>query len=377
MILLLRCLAFLFLTSAGNVLAEENSYGLPKGLYTEITTERGVVVCELFYKKTPMTVASYVGLAEGTLGPKPRQPFFEGVKWHRVAPGFVVQGGDPTGSGNGGAGYEFPDEFVPGLRHDSAGVLQMANDGPDSNGSQHCLMLSPQQRLNYLHTVFGHVVRGLDVLPKIQQGDTMRVKILRVGDEAKNFRADDVTFAELIAKSKRYNGPRNPGPDAPFDDPDKILPTEWNRARVFNFKLANFERFTGTKLTARIFAKAPADAEGDKLDSWLLREAERLGVKKSGAFAVYFADQDQWHLRIGDESVSQFIRGPLGEKPSPATSLAEAVEEFLDDTRSRGAEFIAKAQASATPDKPVSASQKIKLKVDAVLDGLIFKLEPR
>src|SRR6476620_10076535 len=95
----------------------ENPYGLPDGLYTEITTERGVVVCELFYQKTPMTVANHVGLAEGTLGPEPRKPFYDGVKWHRVVPEFVVQGGDPSGTGDGGSGYEFPDEIVPGLRH--------------------------------------------------------------------------------------------------------------------------------------------------------------------------------------------------------------------------------------------------------------------
>jgi cyclophilin family peptidyl-prolyl cis-trans isomerase len=371
-------LTALFLAALYRVQAEENPHDLPDGLYTEITTERGVVVCELFYQKTPMTVASYAGLAEGTLGPKPRKPFYEGVKWHRVVPGFVVQGGDPTGTGDGGPGYEFPDEFVPGLRHDSMGVLQMANDGPDSNGSQYCLMLSPQQRLNYLHTVFGHVARGMEVLPKIQQGDTMHVKILRLGLAAKGFAADEAALAGLVAKAKRYAGPRESGPDAPFDDPDKILPTEWNRAKTFNFKLANFERFTGTKLVARVFAKPPISAEGGKLDEWLESEASRLGVAKRGALAVYFADQDKWYLKIGIESVAQFISTtPIGEKSLSKKSLGEAEQEFLDACRARGAEFIATAVANATPDKPLANGQKIKLKVDAVLDGLIFKLEPR
>jgi cyclophilin family peptidyl-prolyl cis-trans isomerase len=324
-----------------------------------------------------MTAASYVGLAEGTLGPQPRKPLYDGLKWHRVVPDFVVQGGDPTGTGDGGPGYEFPDECVPGLRHDSMGVLQMANDGPDSNGSQYCLMLSPQQRLNYLHTVFGHVVRGMEVLPKIQQDDTMRVKILRLGPAAKAFRADDAAFAGLVAKAKRYSGPRSPGPDAPFDDPDKVLPTDIPRALHFNFKLVNFERFTGRKLAARVFAKAPAGAEGEKLDHYLQSEAGRLGVAKTGALAIHFADQDQWHLRIGHDSVSAFINSTaLGEKSKSGKTLEQATQEFLAAARVRSAEFIAKAEKNAPPNKPLTPGQKIKYQVDAVLDGLIFKLEP-
>ncbi len=360
-------------------LAAEHPYGLPDGLYTEITTERGVIVGELFFQKTPLTVASYVGLAEGSLGPLPRKPFFAGLKWHRVVPGFVVQGGDPTGTGDGGPGYEFPDELVPGLRHDSVGVLQMANDGPDSNGSQYCLMLSPQPRLNYLHTVFGHVVRGLEVLPRIQQGDTMQVKILRLGDAARAFRADDASFAVLLAHARehRYQAQREPGTNAPFDDPDKILPTDWPRARAFNFKLANFERFTGQRIVARVFARPPAPAARGLAD-WMSGEATRLGVVQHGALAVYFADQDRWHLFIGKNSQPTFLRtGPLGEALRPEPSLATAVAKFLGAARLRSHAAFAHAQASATPDKPLPAGQAVKLQVDAVLDGLILKLEPQ
>jgi cyclophilin family peptidyl-prolyl cis-trans isomerase len=327
----------------------------------------------LYFWKTPMTVASYVGLAEGTLGPEPRKPYYEGVKWHRVVPDFVVQGGD-----GGRIGYQFPDEIVPGLRHDSIGVLQMANGGPDSNGSQYCLMLSPQQRLNYLHTVFGHVVRGLEVLPKIQQGDTMHVRILRLGEAAEEFRADDEAFAEFLIAAKRYNGPREPGPDTPFYDPDGILPRDIPRARHFNFKLANYQRFTGRKIAARVFAKPPSGAEPDKLDDYLSRESARLGVADEGAFAVYFADQDVWHLRIAAKSLNDFVsRSQTGEPLKKRQSLAQAEQDFLSAARSQAEEFIAKAQKNAPPDRPLTAGQKIKFQVDAVLDGLIFKLEPR
>ena len=356
----------------------EHPHGLPDGLYTEITTERGVVVCELFYEKVPMTVLNHVGLAEGALGPKPRKPFYDGLTWCRVVPGLVVQGGDPTGTGDGDAGYLFPDEIVPGLRHDGMGTLQMGNDGPDTNGSQFCLMLSAQHRLNYQHNVFGRVVRGLELLPKIQQGDTMRVKILRLGAAAQAFRADEATFTALVAKASRYSGPREPGPDAPFDDPDKILPAEWDRAKHFNYKLVNFERFTGVKLAARVYAKPPAAAEGGPLDAWLEKEAARLAVARRGALAVYFANDDKWHIRIGAESAAHFLEsGPNGEKATPATSVAAAVDDLLKATSARSAESIATMLKRLPPEDPITEGRRIKLKADAVLDGLIFKLETR
>ncbi len=351
-----------------------NPYDLPDGLYTEITTERGVVVGELFYQKVPMTVANHVGLAEGTLGPAPRKPFYDGLTWCRVVPGLVVQGGDPKGTGEGDAGYLFPDEIVPGLRHEGAGVLQMGNDGPDTNGSQFCLMLSAQHRLNYQHNVFGRVVCGLEILPEIKQGNTMRVKILRLGAAAQAFKADEAAFAALTARAKRYTGPREPGPDAPFDDPDHLLPKEWDRAKNFTCKLANFERFTGTKIAARLLATAPA--AGEKLEAWLEREATRLGVDKRGALAVYLASEDRWHLRIGRESVAHFLKtGPYGETGTTASTLQNAVEKLLKAASQRSTEAIATMTKRLTPDDPMTDARRIKLKTDALLDGLTFKLE--
>lgn len=375
---LTRSLAVLLSLITAGLCRAEHPHGLPDGLYTEITTERGVVVCELFYEKVPMTVVNHVALAEGTLGPKPRKPFYDGLTWCRVVPGLVVQGGDPTGTGDGDAGYLFPDEIVPGLRHDGMGTLQMGNDGPDTNGSQFCLMLSAQHRLNYQHNVFGRVVRGMELLPQIKERDTMRVKILRLGAAAQAFRADEATFNALVAKASRYPGPREPGPDAPFDDPDKILPKEWDRARHFNFKLVNFERFTGIKLAARVYAKPPAAAQGDKLDGWLGQEAARLGVAKRGALAIYFANADQWHICIGTESAAHFLQsGPNGETAAPAASVPAAVGDLLKSASTRSAEMIAAMITRLPPEDPITDGRRIKLKADAVLDGLIFKLETR
>jgi hypothetical protein len=280
------------------------------------------------------------------------------------------------GTGEGDAGYLFPDEIVPGLRHDAMGTLQMGNDGPDTNGSQFCLMLSAQQRLNYQHNVFGRVVRGMEVLPNIKQGDTMKVRIMRIGAEAKAFVADEETFNKLVAKSSRYPGPKEPGPDAPFDDPDKILPTEWDRAKNFNYKLVNFERFTGIKVAARVFATAPDAAQGDKLDGWLRQESARLGVDKKGALAVYFADADKWFVRIGEGSVDHFLRTtPMGEVCPAAASVDEALTVLFKAADEWSAKTTAILQARLTADDPMTEGRRIKLKVDAVLDGLIFKLE--
>jgi cyclophilin family peptidyl-prolyl cis-trans isomerase len=356
-------MAALSLLAMSCATSPKTPYGLPDGLYSEITTTRGVVVCELYYTKTPMTVASYVGLAEGILGPEPRKPFFDGSPYHRVVTNFVVQGGQRADGK--GAGYSFPDEFVPGLRHNSVGVLQMANDGPDSNGSQNCLMLSEQNRLNYEHTVFGHVVRGIDVLPKIQQGDKMiTVRILRIGAAAQAFHVDEASFKAMVDKAPRYVGPRRPGPDASFEDPDTILPTDIPRALHFNYKLTSFARINGVKLLGRVFAKTPAGS----VDDYVRDLATRLGVAQKGVLVVYFADKDDWRIWISDGSAATFSRGK---------NLNAAREEFLADARKRAAAFVVTAEQAAGPDKPLTPGQKIKYQVDAVLDGMIFKLEPK
>ena len=192
---------------------------LPDGLYAEISTPKGTITCELESARAPLTVANFVGLAEGTLGPAPRKPFFDGLKFHRVVPHFVIQGGDPLGTGEGGPGYSFPDEFSAALGHDAAGVLSMANDGPDTNGSQFFITLAPAERLNFLHSVFGRTVRGADVPARVVEGDVMKVRILRLGAAAQAFKADDAAFAALLAKAVRYTAETEPGPRSHLTTP--------------------------------------------------------------------------------------------------------------------------------------------------------------
>ena len=272
--------------------------------------QRGVITCSLDYTKAPLTVASFVGLAEGTLGPLPRKPFFDGLTFHRVVPGFVIQGGDPLGTGEGGPDYAFPDEFSTALTHDAKGVLSMANDGPDTNGSQFFITLAPEPRLNFLYSVFGHVVRGEEVLDKITQGDVMRVRILRLGRQARAFQADDAAFMDLTEKAAVYGGEPEPGPFANFDDPDKLLPTDPSRAEFFNYKLANIERSTGVRIYARVFAKFAPSHPGDTPDAFTRRLSQSLGLDANGVLAVYFADTGKWSLSVGRAWVARFAEDP-------------------------------------------------------------------
>jgi cyclophilin family peptidyl-prolyl cis-trans isomerase len=134
-----------------------------KSYVARFKTERGEIVCELYADQTPLTVENFVNLA--------RSGFYDGTTFHRVIGGFMAQGGDPTGTGRGGPGYQFRDEFSPALRHESAGTLSMANAGPETNGSQFFLTLGPTPHLDGKHTVFGRVTGGMDVLRSIRERD--------------------------------------------------------------------------------------------------------------------------------------------------------------------------------------------------------------
>lgn len=183
---------------------------LPDGVYAEMDTSKGKILLYLEFEKTPLTVANFVGLAEGTKnysadgGPPKAQgkPLYDGLTFHRVIPSFMIQGGDPQGNGRGGPGYMFRNEIVPSLKHDRAGILSMANAGPDTNGSQFFITHKDTPWLDGKHTVFGHVVEGQDVVNKIAVGDTIKtVKIIRVGDNAKAFKGDEAAFQKYSSKS--------------------------------------------------------------------------------------------------------------------------------------------------------------------------------
>ncbi len=351
------------------------------GVYAEFTTPRGKFVVELNYQQVPMTVASFVGLAEGSLAPRAGHPYYTGLKWYRVVPGFVIQSGDPDHEKNldkddPGTPYTYPDEFVPGLRHTTAGVLSMANAGPDTNSSEFFITLGDCTRLNYLHSVFGHVFTGADVLPKIQPGDEFTIRILRVGAAGRAFKADKATFEALAAKAKKYTGPAEPGPAAFFDDADHLLPVEPPRARYFNYKLANFERATGVKIVGRMFAHIP-DAKADEVPGATMRAlAAKLGVAQDGVLVAYFADDKDWRVWIGDDLVPVFLGRPVAAGDLKyGGALHEAKMKLMDAAIAQGDAAFAAQQKSAPPGSPVPLAQHVKLQADALLDALIFRFE--
>ena len=163
------------------------------GIYAKFNTSKGAITVKLTHDKTPGTVGNLVALAEGSLenNVKPQgTPYYDGLKFHRVIPDFMIQGGCPLGTGTGDGGYKFDDEFHPDLTHNGPGVLSMANAGPGTNGTQFFITHIATPWLDNKHTVFGHVVEGQDVVDAIAQGDTLdTLEIVRVGASAEAWNA--------------------------------------------------------------------------------------------------------------------------------------------------------------------------------------------
>lgn len=193
---ILTALCFTFVADAQTnknklKMAQDLVAAQPDGMYAVFTTTKGTIVTTLTYKQTPLTVANFISLADGSMANsvKPQgTPFYDGLTFHRVIPNFMIQGGCPTGNGTGSPGYKFDDEFDPSLKHDGPGVLSMANSGPGTNGSQFFITHVATPWLDNKHTVFGKVVTGQEVVDAIAQNDTLNsLTIVKKGLEAQAF----------------------------------------------------------------------------------------------------------------------------------------------------------------------------------------------
>ena len=296
----------LFALFAAPADAQDN---LPPGLYARFDTSRGVIIAKLFYDETPMTVANFVGLAEGTIENKSKsigQPYYDGIVFHRVIADFMIQGGDPTGTGTSGPGYQFNDEIRPNLRHDSPGILSMANAGPGTNGSQFFITHVPTPHLDGKHTVFGKVVAGQDVVDAISQGDAMRkVTIIRVGADAEQFRPDQAMFKRLQEENSSGGGkaaskkPANAANDQKSD-------AEWGK------QIRRYEKEAKTSMSGLKYVVLEK-GEGAKPRPGQTIEAEYTGRFMDGRMFDTSVGRGPFSFKVGKGQVIQGWDEALGD----------------------------------------------------------------
>ena len=245
-----------------------------EGVFVEMKTSKGLIVLQLEYKKTPITVANFVTLIEGNnpqVGEQYKgKPFYDGLKFHRVIANFMIQGGDPQGNGSGGPGYAFKDEFDPTLVHDKGGILSMANSGPKTNGSQFFITHKETAWLNNKHSVFGHVVTGMDVVNAIAQNDIIeKVTVKRVGADAKKFDAVKV-FSDYFA-NKAEDDKKQALIDAENKKKQDIIDAENKKKQALldaEAKRVYVEKY-GTVLAAKVTALQGVKAKATKTASGL------------------------------------------------------------------------------------------------------------
>lgn len=271
---------------------------LEDGIYAEFITNKGVMVAKLEQEKTPITVANFVSLAEGTNTMVSKKyldkKYFNGLTFHRVMNGFMIQGGDPTASGTGDPGYKFNDEFHPDLKHDKPGILSMANSGPNRNGSQFFITEIPKPHLDNVHAVFGELVIGLNIqdsISNVEVGNKNKpikdviieeLNIIRKGKDAKKFDANDV-FTSHFAKIDRLEKENADKAKALLEATIEKFKEQRSRATMLESGLKYYvsEKGTGQKLIegAHVLTHYAVYFESGKLlETSSLEIAERLNI---------------------------------------------------------------------------------------------------
>jgi peptidylprolyl isomerase len=305
-------LIFVCAILTGLVGCKDDYPDLEDGIYAEFNTNKGSFVAELYYQETPITVANFVSLAEGKThkmldSAYQKKKFYDGLIFHRVIKDFMIQGGDPSGTGSGNPGYAFPDEIVDSLTHDSKGILSMANAGPGTNGSQFFITLNETPWLDGKHTIFGKVVQNMEVIDSIGQVPTAgadkpvedviikTVTIIRKGKAAKDFDAPKVFETKLAeAKAKQEESVKKQ------DEAKK-----GNAAKFEAFKADVVELESGLKIH---FLKK---ADGTK---------PKVGDMVQVHYAGYFADGTLFDTSMEEVAVnagifSQQRKDQVGYKP--------------------------------------------------------------
>ena len=311
-----KFLAFLFLGIL-SVQAQKLKKGLPakkpaisqmaspkttEGIFANIVTNKGTIVVQLEFQKTPVTVANFISLAEGkntfvTNEKLKGKPFYDGLKFHRVIKDFMIQGGDPAGNGSGGPGYSFKDEFTD-LKHNKGGILSMANSGPATNGSQFFITHKETPWLDGKHTVFGQVTQGMDVVNKIEQNDIItKVTITRKGALAAKFDAVKV-FSDYYA-NKAEDAKKQAAIDA--ENRAKQAAIQAENRRIYLEKYGNVIKEKAAYLAA---TKATATTTASGLQYVLLQKGTDVKPVAGGTiyfkYAGYFEDGNLFDSNFED-----------------------------------------------------------------------------
>jgi len=303
------------------------------GLYAEIKTNKGAILLSLEFEKCPMTVANFVGLAEGEISNKEKEagvPYYDGLKFHRVIDNFMVQGGCPKESGVGGPGYNFPDEFHPDLKHTGPGVLSMANAGPGTNGSQFFITHIATDWLDNKHTVFGNVVEGMDVVNSITQEDAIEtVSIKRVGTSAEAFDAAKIfedEFTNFEAKQKAKE-------DAIVAELNKKISEKYPNARTTESGLMIANEVEGSGEQAVAGKTVSVHYTGRLMDGTVfdssVERGEPIDFSLGGGMVIKGWDEGVAQLKVGGKAT--FIipfHLAYGERGHPPVIPAKATLEF-------------------------------------------------
>lgn len=317
---------------------------LDDGLYAEFVTNKGTMVAKLTYEKTPVTVANFVALAEGNhpmvTDSLKGKKYYNGIIFHRVIDKFMIQGGDPTGTGSGDPGYKFGDEFHPDLMHDKPGILSMANSGPATNGSQFFITEVPTPNLNFKHAVFGEIVKGLEIQDTISNVKTSKpgdkpiedvviqeLNIIRIGLAAKSFDAAK-TFTEELPK---------------IAEKQKILQEEQRKKAEEAKKEREAKNVETAKSVKPVLddylAKATASASGLKTHFIVKGTGEKpkLGANVKVNYEGYFTDgrlfdsnrQDieEKHGMLNEMKVQRKMYAPMPMKISPDARMIQGFKE--------------------------------------------------
>ena len=303
------------------------------GLYAEIKTSKGSVSLALEFEKCPMTVANFVGLAEGSIPNKEKEdgvPYYDGLKFHRVIADFMVQGGCPKGSGVGGPGYDFPDEFHPDLKHVGPGVLSMANAGPGTNGSQFFITHIATDWLDNKHTVFGNVVDGMDVVNSIAQDDVLEsIHIQRVGAAATAFDAATV-FANEV---NNFESKQKEAEKAAALAVKKQIEAKYPNAKTTASGLMVANEVSGTGMDAIVGKTVSVHYTGRLMDGTVfdssVERGEPIDFKLGAGMVIKGWDEGIALLKVGGKAT--FIipfHLAYGERGHPPVIPAKATLEF-------------------------------------------------